>query len=176
MPTPLPFPSNFEDELESFKSEVGLGQKNFKILMLFLFSFDFIDVYFLLLLTFFTEFKPFFTLKKTSCFGSWVFSLKVMVPGQEQQLLRCISSIETQGDKKMKTNKTQAVLYLYQTLQNDGHIKKTDYMAEMEVSDLTFKRYVSELRSYLMNFSHPEELVYEKKEDYYVLRPISFHF
>jgi len=76
----------------------------------------------------------------------------------------------------MKTNKTQAVLFLYQTLQEKGQIKKTDYMAEMEVKDLTFKRYVSELRSYLINFSAPVELVYEKKEDCYVLRSITSPF
>jgi hypothetical protein len=76
----------------------------------------------------------------------------------------------------MKTTKSQAVLYLYACLLEKGSVEKSEIMDALELSDLTFKRYVSELRSYLMNFSRPEELVYLKKENRYVLRPIRIDF
>jgi hypothetical protein len=76
----------------------------------------------------------------------------------------------------MKTNKTQAILFLYQSLKENGTIKKNDFLSEIDITDLTFKRYVSELRCYLSNFDQPEELVYVKKNDCYILREISWHF
>ena len=76
----------------------------------------------------------------------------------------------------MKTTKSQAVLYFYSTLLENGKIEKAEMMSALEINDLTFKRYISELRSYLMNFSRPEELLYVKKENHYVLVPIKPYF
>lgn len=87
----------------------------------------------------------------------------------EYPLLRCISLSDLEGEKNMKTSKTQAVLFLYESLKEKGQISKNDMLAELDINDLTFKRYVSELRSYLMNFNCPEELRYLKKEDRYRL-------
>jgi hypothetical protein len=92
----------------------------------------------------------------------------------EYPLLRCISLIDLEGEKTMKTSKTQAVLFIYENLKEKGQISKADVLSELEISDLTFKRYVSELRSYLMNFNCPAELLYLKKEDRYRLCSFSY--
>lgn len=73
----------------------------------------------------------------------------------------------------MKTTKSQAVLYLYAMLQENGKIEKNEMMSTLSLNDLTFKRYISELRSYLVNFDRPEELLYVKRENHYVLVPLN---
>ena len=69
----------------------------------------------------------------------------------------------------MKVNKTQALLYILSTLVKFGYISKEDITQEIEISDLTFRRYIQELRAYLANFDSGRELIYDKKEDKYVL-------
>lgn len=70
----------------------------------------------------------------------------------------------------MLTNKTQAVLRMYDWLRQDSCLVKKDFLAEIELSDISFKRYVSELRSYFMNFEPELELVYSRKDDAYYLK------
>jgi hypothetical protein len=69
----------------------------------------------------------------------------------------------------MKTNKCQALLLLYQVLLTKGSFRKKDYLTQVEISDITFKRYVSELRCYFANFEPEKELVYKKSDDTYYL-------
>jgi hypothetical protein len=67
--------------------------------IIFLNSQGFIDIFYVFTSAFFTGIKGFFTPKKNSCFDLRGFSRNLMVPGKEQQLLRCISPIETQGEQ-----------------------------------------------------------------------------
>lgn len=69
----------------------------------------------------------------------------------------------------MKVTKTQAVLALYDDFLTKKVIRKKDYMAKVEVSDISFKRYISELRCYFMNFAPSLDIDYHRKEDAYYL-------
>ena len=45
----------------------------------------------------------------------------------------------------MKTTKTQAVLLMYRMLEEKGYLKKEEVMRQLELSNLAFSRYISEL-------------------------------
>jgi hypothetical protein len=70
----------------------------------------------------------------------------------------------------MKTTKTQAVLLMYRMLEEKGYLKKEEVMRQLELSNLAFSRYISELRCFYMNFDVPEEVIYIKKDDCYYLK------
>ena len=69
----------------------------------------------------------------------------------------------------MKTNKTQGVLVLYDSLRVSGQLKKAVALQELDISSLMFKRYISELRCYFMNFAPSLDIDYHRKEDAYYL-------
>lgn len=73
----------------------------------------------------------------------------------------------------MRVNKTQALLYIFETLLKEGSIKKEDMMQQLEITSLTFKRYMQEIRAYAFNFFKKYELIYSRKEDRYFLKPIT---
>ena len=72
----------------------------------------------------------------------------------------------------MKVNKSQAMIYVFKMLYEDERIIRKDIMNDLEINELTFRRYIQEIRSYLVNFDEPYELVYNKYEDTYFLRKI----
>lgn len=74
----------------------------------------------------------------------------------------------------MEVNKTQALLYIFETLLNKRKITKNDVLNQITISDLTFRRYIQELRTYLLNFNEPYEIVYNRKNDEYYLEDIIF--
>lgn len=74
----------------------------------------------------------------------------------------------------MEVNKTQALLYIFETLLNKRKITKNDVLNQITISDLTFRRYIQELRAYLLNFNEPYEIVYNRKNDEYYLEDIAF--
>ena len=69
----------------------------------------------------------------------------------------------------MKVNKTQALMYLLSVLITNKQISREDIKNKLEISDLTFRRYMQEIRAYLINFELPYELKYLKGEDIYSL-------
>jgi len=70
----------------------------------------------------------------------------------------------------LKARKSQALLLLYENLLEKKTICKEDCLSFLDVSDLTFKRYISELRAYLANF-HPEKsIAYDRKHRHYCLK------
>jgi hypothetical protein len=69
----------------------------------------------------------------------------------------------------MKVTKTQAVLSLYDSLLANQVVYKKDFLATIEISDISFKRYVSELRCYFANFAPNYDLHYSRKDDAYYL-------
>lgn len=73
----------------------------------------------------------------------------------------------------MRVNKTQALLYIFEALLKEGSIKKEDMMQQLEITSLTFKRYMQEIRAYAFNFFKKYELIYSRKEDRYYLKPIT---
>lgn len=72
----------------------------------------------------------------------------------------------------MKVNKSQAMMFILKTLYLEKRISRTNMMQELEINALTFRRYIQEIRSYLVNFNEPYELIYNKFEDVYFLRKI----
>ena len=51
-------------------------------------------------------------------------------------------------------------------------IKKGDIQRKISLQDVAFRRYIQELRAYLVNFNEPYEIVYVKSKDAYFLRNI----
>jgi predicted transcriptional regulator len=72
----------------------------------------------------------------------------------------------------MKVRKVQAVIYIFKTLLERGFIKKSDIQRKISLQDVAFRRYIQELRAYLVNFNEPYEIVYVKSKDAYFLRNI----
>ncbi len=77
--------------------------------------------------------------------------------------------LQRKGVFGMKVTKTQAVLVLYDALLHNGVVRKKDFLSTIETSDISFKRYVSELRCYFTTFSPNYEVSYSRKEDAYYL-------
>lgn len=69
----------------------------------------------------------------------------------------------------MKVNKTQAILFMYDVLLQKGTLNKIDIISELEITNLTFLRYIQELRAYFCNFANEYELIYSKEKDHYFL-------
>lgn len=69
----------------------------------------------------------------------------------------------------MSITKTQAVLAMYDDFLEDHQLTKSTFMANMEISDITFKRYISELRCYFANFAPRFEIHYNRETDTYYL-------
>lgn len=72
----------------------------------------------------------------------------------------------------MSFNKSQSTLFIYKKLLEEGEIKKSDVLSILSISDLTFRRYIQEIRAYLINFNEPYEIVYVKTKDTYILRAL----
>ena len=72
----------------------------------------------------------------------------------------------------MKVRKVQAVIFIFKTLLEKGYIKKKEIQSIISLQDVAFRRYIQELRAYLVNFSEPYEITYVKSEDIYYLRKI----
>lgn len=69
----------------------------------------------------------------------------------------------------MKVTKTQAVLALYDAFLANSTVRKKDFLASVEISDISFKRYMSELRCYFTNFAPQLAISYNRKDDTYHL-------
>ncbi|MBR1581930.1 MAG: hypothetical protein IJ656_03205 [Bacilli bacterium] len=69
----------------------------------------------------------------------------------------------------MRLNKSQALLFIYETLMKNRRITKSEVQDVLDIPDLTFRRYMQEIRAYLYNFYKTEELKYSKKCGYYYL-------
>ena len=69
----------------------------------------------------------------------------------------------------MKVNKTQALMFILMMLIKNKSFSKSEIMNQIEISDLTFRRYMQELRAFLANFSYGYELQYSKSEEKYIL-------
>ncbi len=72
-------------------------------------------------------------------------------------------------DHKMKVYKGQGLLYIFNMLINQRQIKKSDVMEELQITELTFWRYIQEIKAFIYNFNLPYELVYDRFLDIYKL-------
>lgn len=69
----------------------------------------------------------------------------------------------------MKVNKSQALMHILSVLIKNGYVDKNDIISRLEINDLTYRRYIQEIRAFLINFDQPYELIYNKREDRYEL-------
>ena len=74
-----------------------------------------------------------------------------------------------EGANKMRVSKGQAVLYIFNELKENGYIFKQDIINTLDINELTFWRYIQEIRSFLYNFYIPYEIKFIKSEDKYVI-------
>jgi hypothetical protein len=70
----------------------------------------------------------------------------------------------------MRVTKTQAVLYLLQLFLKNGVVKKEDFLATIQVSEVSFRRYINELRCYFVNFDLYDEIIYDPSDGAYHLK------
>ena len=70
----------------------------------------------------------------------------------------------------MKVNKTQALMFILELLIKNKQISKSDIQDQISISDVTFRRYIQEVRAYLNNFDMPYSLIYSKLDDIYYLK------
>lgn len=72
--------------------------------------------------------------------------------------------------KRKGFSKTLCLLYIYSKLKEKRVIYKRDILDELLINDLRFKRYINEIREYLDKTNSPYVIVYERKEDRYLLK------
>lgn len=72
--------------------------------------------------------------------------------------------------KRKGFSKTFCLLYIYSKLKEKRVIYKRDILDELLINDLRFKRYINEIREYLNKTNSPYIIVYERKEDRYLLK------
>jgi len=73
----------------------------------------------------------------------------------------------------MTVNKTQALLFIFYRLLTFKKVTKEEVLSEVEVSEITFKRYIQELRAYFRNFNIGYAVDYDRKTNAYYLNPLN---
>lgn len=73
------------------------------------------------------------------------------------------------GTVKMKVNKSQALLFIFSVLQERKSISKTYVQEHLDIPDLTFRRYIQEIKAFFYNFNINMTIKYSRSEDMYYL-------
>ena len=81
---------------------------------------------------------------------------------------RC-TFLDDREDTRMRVSKGQGLLYIFNVLQTKHKFTKSDIMNELEITELTFWRYIQEIKAFIYNFNLPFELVYDRSTDTYNL-------
>lgn len=80
--------------------------------------------------------------------------------------------------KKSPFKKNVSILYFYDKLLNNRYLDKKEVQAELLINDLTFKRYIKDLREYFSFMRKDEEIYYDRESDLYWLKKktLDLHF
>ena len=83
--------------------------------------------------------------------------------------------------KEMKNSpfkKNVSILYIYDKLLNNRYLDKKEVQDELLINDLTFKRYIKDLREYFSFMRKDEEIYYDRDSDLYWLKKktLDLHF
>ena len=78
-------------------------------------------------------------------------------------------SLKKERTNEMRVNKAQAILYIFDMLKEQKYIIKSQILSELNISELTFWRYMQEIRAYIYNFNKSYDLKYNRSEDKYYL-------
>lgn len=80
-----------------------------------------------------------------------------------------IPALKEKKVNRMKVMKGQGLLYIFNILKSRGYIKKEEILNELEITDLSFWRYIQEIKAFIYNFNLPCELIYDRKSERYIL-------
>ena len=80
-----------------------------------------------------------------------------------------IPALKEKKVNRMKVMKGQGLLYIFNILKSRGYIKKEEITNELEITDLSFWRYIQEIKAFIYNFNLPCELIYDRKSERYIL-------
>ena len=80
--------------------------------------------------------------------------------------------------KKSPFKKNVSILYIYDKLLHTRYLDKKEVQAELLINDLTFKRYIKDLREYFSFMRKDEEIYYDRDSDLYWLKKktLDLHF
>ena len=80
--------------------------------------------------------------------------------------------------KKSPFKKNVSILYIYDKLLNNRYLDKKEVQAELLINDLTFKRYIKDLREYFSFMRKDVEIYYDRDSDLYWLKKktLDLHF
>ena len=72
----------------------------------------------------------------------------------------------------MHVGKVQAILYIFEQLLKKQSITKNEIQSTISISDVTFRRYIQEIRAFLSNFNVPYEVAYSRSNNDYSIKKI----
>lgn len=69
----------------------------------------------------------------------------------------------------MKVNKSQATMLILKMLLENDYIIKDEVMSLLDINDLSFFRYIQEIKAFFYNFDTGLEIEYSRSENRYIL-------
>ena len=72
--------------------------------------------------------------------------------------------------KSSPFKKNVCILYIYEKLIKDRCLNKKEVQDELLINDLTFKRYMKEIRDYFSFMRREEEIYYDRDNNLYWLK------
>lgn len=80
--------------------------------------------------------------------------------------------------KNSPFKKNVSILYIYDKLLNDRCLNKKEVQDELLINDLTFKRYIKDIRDYFSFMRKDEEIYYDRDTNLYWLKKktLDLHF
>lgn len=69
-----------------------------------------------------------------------------------------------------KLPKTLVALYMMEIFEQEGHLQKEQIMAKVDMSEVSFKRYIASIRHYLEEFHPTWAIQYKKHGNIYLLK------
>jgi|LAHS01.1.fsa_nt_gb hypothetical protein len=69
----------------------------------------------------------------------------------------------------LEATKAIIVLWMLETLLEEGTLQKEDVLAKVDISEISYKRYIGTLREYLRDFHPSWQIVYKKSRHSYLL-------
>lgn len=80
-----------------------------------------------------------------------------------------IPVFKKEREKAMKVVKSQGLLYIFEMLKENGSISKYEIMNDLDISELSFWRYIQEIKAFIYNFNMNFDLVFDRKDEVYRL-------
>ena len=74
-----------------------------------------------------------------------------------------------QERQDMKVNKSQGLVYIFYMLLMNKQISKNDVLNELNITELSFWRYIQEIKAFICNFNIPFDVVYDRSNNIYCL-------